>query len=106
MPPLPLELFASLPPAVQAYIRAIEAIVAQIPKLEARVAELESQPKLDSTNSSQALTNPLLSRYVFNAQTFSTIGMECIESTHCLETIVNRNVPKPAPEGSITMKQK
>jgi len=55
---------------------------------------------------SQALTNPLLSRYVFNAQTFSTIGMECIESTHCLETIVNRNVPKPAPEGSITMKQK
>jgi len=52
-PPLPLELFASLPAAVQAYIRAIEAIVAQIPKLESRVAELESQPKLDSTNSSK-----------------------------------------------------
>jgi len=48
-PPLPLDVFASLP----AYVRVIEAIVAQIPKLESRVAELESQPKLDSTNSSK-----------------------------------------------------
>ena len=52
-PPLPLELFASLAPAVQAYIRALEAIVAQIPKLEARVAELEAQLKLNSSNSSK-----------------------------------------------------
>ena len=52
-PPLPLELFAPLHPAVQAYIRALEAIVAQIPKLEARVAELEAQLKLNSTNSSK-----------------------------------------------------
>lgn len=54
MPPLlPVELFASLDPAVQAYIRVLEAIVAQIPKLEARVAELEAQLKLNSTNSSK-----------------------------------------------------
>ena len=52
-PPLPLELFAPLHPAVQAYIRALEAIVAQIPKLEARVAELEAQLKLNSRNSSK-----------------------------------------------------
>lgn len=54
MPPLlPVELFASLDPAVQAYICALEAIVAQIPKLEAHVAELEAQLKLNSTNSSK-----------------------------------------------------
>ena len=52
-PPLPLELFASLDPAAQVYIRALEAIVAQIPKLEARVAELEARLKLNSTNSSK-----------------------------------------------------
>ena len=53
LPPLSLELFASLPVAVQVYIRALEAIVSQIPKLEARVAELEAQLKLNSRNSSK-----------------------------------------------------
>jgi transposase len=45
-PPLPPDLFASLPPVVQAYIRALEA-------LTARVADLEARLGRNSSNSSQ-----------------------------------------------------
>lgn len=45
-PPLPPELFDSLPPAAQAYIRALEA-------LTARVAELEAKLNQNSSNSSK-----------------------------------------------------
>jgi prostaglandin-endoperoxide synthase 2 len=40
---------------------------------------------------SQALTNPLLSRSVFNVDTFSTIGWEAINLTHCLKDVLARN---------------
>lgn len=60
-PPLPPELFDPLPPAVRAYIRALEAAVAQLTSqvatlatLAARVAELEAQLDRNSSNSSQA----------------------------------------------------
>jgi len=43
----------------------------------------------------QALTNPLLARQVFNEQTFSKIGMEIIKQTHCLQQIVARNSQTP-----------
>ena len=57
-PPLPPELFDPLPPAVQAYIRALEAAVVhlagQVATLAARVAELESKLDRNSSNTSQA----------------------------------------------------
>ena len=43
---------------------------------------------------SQALTNPLLSPQIFNAKTFSPVGMAIIKQTKTLSDIVNRNVPK------------
>ena len=43
---------------------------------------------------SQALTNPLLARRVFNEQTFSPLGMKVIEQTSCLSDLVQRNVPR------------
>lgn len=49
-PTLPPELLADLPPAVLAYIRWLEARVAQ---LDARVAELEAKVNQNSTNSSK-----------------------------------------------------
>ena len=49
-PPLPPELFDSLPPAVQAYIRYLEARVAS---LEARLADLEARLNQSSANSSK-----------------------------------------------------
>ena len=60
-PPLPPELFATLPPAVQAYIRCLKAIVvqqarrtaqleAQVGTLTARVAELEAKLNQNSSN--------------------------------------------------------
>lgn len=52
-PSLPDDLFATLPPAVQAYIRHLEALVAQIPILTARVGALEAQLKQNSSNSSK-----------------------------------------------------
>ncbi len=55
---------------------------------------------------SQALTNPLLSKHVFNAETFSPEGLECIETTGCLEDILNRNVANAVPAGTVTMRQK
>ena len=43
---------------------------------------------------SQALTNPLLSANLFNAETFSQIGWETINETRSLSDLVNRNVPQ------------
>lgn len=64
LPPLSPEVFDSLPSAVQVYIRALEAVVAQqaqriihleaqVVTLTARVAELEAKLKMNSSNSSQ-----------------------------------------------------
>ena len=43
---------------------------------------------------SQALTNPLLSPRVFNAETFSPLGMEIIAGTTRLSDILHRNIPE------------
>jgi prostaglandin-endoperoxide synthase 2 len=43
----------------------------------------------------QALTNPLLARNVFNDATFSKSGMKVINDTHSLEQIVTRNSSAP-----------
>jgi len=40
---------------------------------------------------SQALTNPLLSRHAFNADTFSPIGWDAIQATHTLKDVLVRN---------------
>jgi len=53
---------------------------------------------------SQAFTNPLLSPRVFNAETFSPLGMEIITSTRSASDIVNRNVPGPDRFVSMTQK--
>ena len=50
-PPLPPELFDALPPAVQYYIRCLEALAGQVAGLTARVAELEAKLGLNSSNS-------------------------------------------------------
>jgi prostaglandin-endoperoxide synthase 2 len=42
---------------------------------------------------SQALTNPLLSEHVFNANTFTQWGLDLINDTHTLGTVLARNVP-------------
>ena len=56
-PPLPDELLATLPPAVLAYLRALEAVAvslaAQVVRLTARVAELEARLGQTSANSSK-----------------------------------------------------
>ena len=52
-PPLPDELLATLPPAVVAYIRALEAIAGQVVRLTARVAELEARLGQTSANTSK-----------------------------------------------------
>jgi transposase len=63
-PPLPDELLATLPPAVLAYIRALETVAAtlanqvarhaaQVARLTARVAELEARLNQNSANSSK-----------------------------------------------------
>jgi len=43
----------------------------------------------------QALTNPLLARHVFTADTFSEAGMRVITETVSLEQIVARNSTSP-----------
>lgn len=43
----------------------------------------------------QALSNPLLGRHVFNEATFSETGFELIEGTHSLQQIVARNSNLP-----------
>ena len=56
-PPLPDELLATLPPAVRAYLRALETVAAglaaQVATLTARVAELEHRLGQTSANSSK-----------------------------------------------------
>ncbi len=52
-PPLPDELLATLPPTVLTYLRALEAIAAQVAALAARVAELEARLGQNSANSSR-----------------------------------------------------
>jgi len=52
-PPLPPDLFDSLPAAARAYIRALEAVAAQVVALTARVAELEVRLGQNSSNSSK-----------------------------------------------------
>jgi prostaglandin-endoperoxide synthase 2 len=42
---------------------------------------------------SQALTNPLLSEHVFNADTFTPEGMQIITETDCLQDLLDRNTP-------------
>jgi prostaglandin-endoperoxide synthase 2 len=43
----------------------------------------------------QALTNPLLARNVFNEDTFTTSGMKVIKNTRSLEQLVARNARSP-----------
>ncbi len=43
----------------------------------------------------QALTNPLLSKRVFNQGTFTKYGMKTIKRTSSLRDLVNRNVDDP-----------
>jgi prostaglandin-endoperoxide synthase 2 len=45
---------------------------------------------------SQALTNPLLSAHVFNADTFTPWGLDLINNTHKLGDILERQNPNPA----------
>jgi prostaglandin-endoperoxide synthase 2 len=52
---------------------------------------------------SQALTNPLLAPRVFNAQTFSPLGLEIIAATNRLSDIVHRNVPESPGRHLVTM---
>jgi prostaglandin-endoperoxide synthase 2 len=47
---------------------------------------------------SQALTNPLLSEHVFNAQTFTPWGFELIANTSSLEDLLARNVSQRGPQ--------
>ncbi len=56
---------------------------------------------------SQALTNPLLSQHVFNAQTFTPWGLELIQDTHNLGQMLKRNCAAGAVEPEdIVMTQK
>ncbi|MEM1287468.1 MAG: peroxidase family protein [Pseudomonadota bacterium] len=55
---------------------------------------------------SQALTNPLLSRHVFKASTFSRPGWEAIQQTTSLRDVVDRNVPGGAGDAFISMTRK
>jgi prostaglandin-endoperoxide synthase 2 len=54
---------------------------------------------------SQALTNPLLNEHIFNADTFTPLGMEIIESTRNLSEILHRNIPQPDRPFTVTMTQ-
>jgi prostaglandin-endoperoxide synthase 2 len=50
---------------------------------------------------SQAMTNPLLDPRLFNADTFSAVGLSEIENTNRLEDIVLRNIP-PGPKPRVS----
>jgi prostaglandin-endoperoxide synthase 2 len=52
---------------------------------------------------SQALTNPLLSQHVFNPETFSLLGWDCIHQTNSLRDILERNVTDNIADTKITM---
>ena len=43
----------------------------------------------------QALTNPLLSKHVFNAGTFTKYGLKLIQNTKTIRHLVDRNVANP-----------
>lgn len=43
---------------------------------------------------SQALTNPLLAENVFNADTFSPVGLKIIQETNTVSDLVHRNIPE------------
>jgi prostaglandin-endoperoxide synthase 2 len=51
---------------------------------------------------SQALTNPLLAKSVYNASTFSKAGMRAIKRTSRLQDLVDRNTPGEATEPLVT----
>lgn len=44
----------------------------------------------------QALTNPLLARHVFNEDTFTKTGLKLIEATDCFQQILARNSASPS----------
>jgi len=52
---------------------------------------------------SQALTNPLLSKSVFNSKTFSPLGWEVIAKTGSLRDILDRNTPSGVGNARIGM---
>lgn len=52
---------------------------------------------------SQALTNPLLSKSVFNRDTFSGPGWEAIQSTKTLRDLLERNIPGTIGNARISM---
>lgn len=54
---------------------------------------------------SQALTNPLLSKHVFNAETFSPYGWQVINETSSIRQLVLRNSPGPDNGAFIGMTQ-
>jgi len=52
---------------------------------------------------SQAMTNPLLSEHVFNAETFTPFGWALIQQPTSLRDILSRNVAAPLGDARITM---
>lgn len=52
---------------------------------------------------SHALTNPLLAPLVYNAKTFSGVGMEAIRTTATLKAIFDRNTTEPVGTYIVTM---
>ena len=54
---------------------------------------------------SQALTNPLLAKRVFTAETFTQTGLDVIEETTSLADLVARNVPAGSPSSTVTMRR-
>jgi len=52
---------------------------------------------------SQAFTNPLLSRRVFNPQTFTPLGWDMIMTTGTLSDLVHRNLPDTHRRYQVTM---
>jgi prostaglandin-endoperoxide synthase 2 len=54
---------------------------------------------------SQALTNPLLSKHVYNHRTYSDYGWQELENTRTLSDILNRNVPKRTPDYRVSFTQ-
>lgn len=55
---------------------------------------------------SQALTNPLLSKHVYNESTFSRLGLEAIDSTSTLSDVLSRNANKHFQNSDVGMTQK
>ena len=52
---------------------------------------------------SQAMTNPLLSKHVFKASTFSAPGWAAIQKTKTVRDVLDRNVPGGAGDAFISM---